>query len=177
MAEPWQEYSSPTHILRVKNDVRDFYKKNSTDLFIDVDKYDPCVIHALIIGPKGTPYEGGFFYFVLTYEIFYNFFHFAAYLTDNIFFRIPHNYPIHPPKVELKTTLDENLCFYPNFVVNGQVRLSILRTYYGTHLFQFEKYFGLTLNGFSRFELVSYTNHWFDPIRYSEYNDDLFGGP
>ncbi len=40
-------------------------------------------IHALITGPFDTPYEGGFFYFLI---------------------RCPPDYPIRPPRVKLMTT-------------------------------------------------------------------------
>ncbi|RWS21900.1 ubiquitin-conjugating enzyme E2 Z-like protein, partial [Leptotrombidium deliense] len=63
--------------------------------------------HALIIGPKYTPYEGGFFYFSITY---------------------PNEYPSRPLNVKLMTTGNDSISFNPNFALNGYVRLSILNT-------------------------------------------------
>lgn len=62
-------------------------------------------IHALITGPFDTPYEGGFFYFVI---------------------RCPPDYPIRAPRVKLMTTGDNQVRFNPNLYKNGKVCLSIL---------------------------------------------------
>lgn len=62
-------------------------------------------IHALITGPFDTPYEGGFFYFVI---------------------RCPPDYPIRAPRVKLITTGDNQVRFNPNLYKNGKVCLSIL---------------------------------------------------
>ena len=62
-------------------------------------------IHALITGPFDTPYEGGFFYYLI---------------------RCPPDYPIHPPKVKLLTTGGGRVRFNPNLYKNGKVCLSIL---------------------------------------------------
>ncbi len=48
-----------------------------------VNALHPLQIHALITGPFDTPYEGGFFYFLI---------------------RCPPDYPIRPPRVKLITT-------------------------------------------------------------------------
>ena len=62
-------------------------------------------IHALITGPFDTPYEGGFFLFVI---------------------RCPPDYPIRPPRVKLLTTGNKEVRFNPNLYKNGKVCLSIL---------------------------------------------------
>lgn len=62
-------------------------------------------IHALITGPFDTPYEGGFFYFLI---------------------RCPPDYPIRPPRVKLMTTGGGQVRFNPNLYRNGKVCLSIL---------------------------------------------------
>jgi len=60
------------------------------------DDQDLRKFHAIIVGPKGTPYEGGFFYFFLS---------------------IPTNYPWAPPKVKLMTTGEGQVRFNPNLQV------------------------------------------------------------
>lgn len=62
-------------------------------------------IHALITGPFDTPYEGGFYYFLI---------------------RCPPDYPIRPPRVKLMTTGGGQVRFNPNLYRNGKVCLSIL---------------------------------------------------
>lgn len=62
-------------------------------------------IHALITGPFDTPYEGGFFYYII---------------------RCPPDYPIRAPRVKLMTTGDNQVRFNPNLYKNGKVCLSIL---------------------------------------------------
>ena len=49
-------------------DIREFYKEESKAMFIVPEDNDITVVHALIIGPEKTPYEKGFFYFVVRYE-------------------------------------------------------------------------------------------------------------
>ena len=65
--------------------------------------------YALIIGPKNTPYEYGY------------------YLFEFIF---PENYPFSPPKVKFHT-YDGFTRFNPNLYINGYVCLSILNTWEG----------------------------------------------
>ena len=93
------------------------------------DEVNATVIHAIIVGPFETPYEGGFFYFILN---------------------CPDDYPLHPPKVKLMTTGGGRVRMNPNcklliytfinisylfhsFIVyaNGKVCLSILGTWKG----------------------------------------------
>lgn len=69
------------------------------------DESNLKIIHAIIMGVMDTPYEGGFFYFVL---------------------KCPNDYPIHPPKVKLMTTDAGKVRFNPNMYKNGKVCLSIL---------------------------------------------------
>ncbi|KAH9368110.1 hypothetical protein HPB48_013748 [Haemaphysalis longicornis] len=67
-------------------------------------------IHALVIGPLDTPYEGGFFHF---------------------FIKCPTDYPIAPPRVRLMTTDRGRVRFNPNLYACGKVCLSILGTWSG----------------------------------------------
>jgi ubiquitin-protein ligase len=65
--------------------------------------------YAVIIGPKDTPYEHGFYFFEFTF---------------------PENYPFSPPKVKFHT-YDGHTRFNPNLYINGYVCLSILNTWEG----------------------------------------------
>ena len=49
----------------LEQEVLRFDRNTLTSIEVVVDKYNSSVVHALIIGPEGTPYENGFFYFVL----------------------------------------------------------------------------------------------------------------
>ncbi|KAI0403213.1 ubiquitin-conjugating enzyme/RWD-like protein [Xylaria palmicola] len=61
---------------------------------------DMFVWEALIMGPEGTPFEGGIFPAVL---------------------KFPHDYPLAPPKMTFQGEI-----FHPNVYVNGVVCISIL---------------------------------------------------
>jgi len=79
-------------------------------IFPMMDEDLATVIHALVVGPFDTPYEGGFFWFVLN---------------------CPDDYPNSPPKVKLMTTGGGAVRFNPNLYANGKVCLSILGTWAG----------------------------------------------
>ncbi|CAD7931243.1 unnamed protein product [Amoebophrya sp. A25] len=64
-------------------------------------------LRAMIIGPKDTPYEDGFFFFDV---------------------KIPSQYPFVPPSVTFRTT-DHRVRFHPNLYIEGKVCLSILGTW------------------------------------------------
>ncbi|KAL5399756.1 hypothetical protein PMIN03_012613 [Paraphaeosphaeria minitans] len=70
----------------------------------------PDVMKAIIIGPAGTPYEGGIFEF----DIF-----------------CPANYPNEPPRVKFRTTGNGTVDFNPNLYSDGKVCLSLLGTWRG----------------------------------------------
>lgn len=74
------------------------------------DDDDVTLSHAIILGPKDTPYEGGIFYFLIRY---------------------PPNYPINNPAVLLMTTGNGTVRFNPNLYACGKVCLSILGTWQG----------------------------------------------
>ena len=60
------------------------FQKNPPDgIFVLFSEADITKLDVLIIGPEGTPYQGGFFHF------------FVAFGTD---------YPFQPPRVKLMTT-------------------------------------------------------------------------
>jgi len=65
--------------------------------------------YALIIGPKNTPYNYGYYLFSIDF---------------------PENYPYSPPKFTYCTN-DGTTRFHPNLYVNGKVCVSILNTWKG----------------------------------------------
>jgi len=67
-------------------------------------------LNVLIVGPRDTPYQGGFFHF------------FVGFGDD---------YPFQPPRVRLMTTDHGKVRFNPNFYNNGKICLSILHTWSG----------------------------------------------
>ncbi|XP_070549691.1 ubiquitin-conjugating enzyme E2 Z-like [Ptychodera flava] len=97
-------------ILRIKRDIMSIYNEPPPGMCVVPDKDDITKVHALITGPFDTPYEGGFFHFLI---------------------RFPPDYPIRPPRVKLITTGDGKVLFYPNLYRNGKVCLSILGTWSG----------------------------------------------
>ena len=64
---------------------------------------------AMILGPAGTPYEKGFYFFDINF---------------------PSDYPMNPPKVKF-CTLDGHVRFNPNLYACGKVCLSIIGTWSG----------------------------------------------
>lgn len=81
----------------------------SENIFVSFDDNDITNLTALIIGPKDTPYEGGFYFFK---------------------FNFPERYPFLPPKVKFMT-LKPEVRFNPNLYTCGKVCLSILGTWAG----------------------------------------------
>lgn len=65
--------------------------------------------HALIIGPKDTPYFGGFYFFEFVF---------------------PYDYPFSPPTVTYMTN-NGYTRFHPNLYKNGKICVSILNTWSG----------------------------------------------
>uniref|UniRef100_A0A8C4R769 Ubiquitin-conjugating enzyme E2 Z n=1 Tax=Eptatretus burgeri TaxID=7764 RepID=A0A8C4R769_EPTBU len=104
------EVPSPQCLLRIKRDIMSIYREPPPGMFVVPDSEDMTKIHALITGPFETPYEGGFFLFLI---------------------RCPPDYPIKPPRVKLLTTGGNTVRFNPNFYRNGKVCLSILGTWSG----------------------------------------------
>lgn len=111
LSKDWDK-EKPSHqcILRIKRDIMTIYNEPPPGMCIVPDKEDITEIHALITGPFDTPYEGGFFYFLI---------------------RCPPDYPIRPPRVKLMTTGDGRVRFNPNLYRSGKVCLSIIGTWSG----------------------------------------------
>jgi ubiquitin-protein ligase len=96
-------------IMRIVQDIYDFNKNKPEGIYLSIDKKNLMKQHALIIGPKDTPYFGGFFFFEIIY---------------------PENYPTNSPQVTL-LTIEKNVRFNPNLYECGKVCLSILGTWSG----------------------------------------------
>lgn len=94
-----------TATVRIKRDLISIFNDPPVGVFVVGDETNLKFVHALIVGPEGTPYEGGFFYFIL---------------------KFPNDYPIQPPKVKLMTTDGGDVRFNPNFYENGMICISIL---------------------------------------------------
>ena len=98
-------------VMRLVKDVKEIIKSPLTShgIYYHHDDTDMLKGKALIIGPKGTPYEYGYYLFK---------------------FSFPTNYP-HAPPVVTFYTCDSVTRFNPNLYINGKVCLSILNTWNG----------------------------------------------
>ena len=96
---------------RLISDITNIYKNplNEQGIFYIHDDENMLQGHAMIIGPKDTPYEDGMYFFK---------------------FYFPYDYPINPPKVVFLNS-DGKTRFNPNLYKNGKVCLSILNTWRG----------------------------------------------
>ncbi|XP_071051545.1 ubiquitin-conjugating enzyme E2 Z-like [Onthophagus taurus] len=101
---------TPTANSRIRRDLMGLYTEPPPGIFAVGDETNLKFVYALIIGPMGTPYEGGFFYFML---------------------KCPNDYPLQPPKVKFLTTDGGKCRFNPNLYKNGKVCISILGTWTG----------------------------------------------
>ena len=101
----------PEAIKRLAKDVKQLIKNPLDDnrIFYKHNEDNILLGKALIIGPKNTPYENGFYLFN---------------------FQFPSNYPHSPPKVTFHTN-DGITRMNPNLYRNGKVCISILNTWKG----------------------------------------------
>lgn len=104
------EGSSVQCLARLKRDIDEFQSRKLQGVYIEQDENDLSKIHAILAGCINTPYQCGFFYFIL---------------------KFPPTYPEDPPRVRLMTTGDGFVRFNPRFFPNGKVCLSILGTFLG----------------------------------------------
>lgn len=95
--------------LRIVSDYLDFDKNKPDGIFFYMNKKNIFINYALIIGPKNTPYFGGYYFFKIVF---------------------PENYPETSPKINL-LTIDGKVRFNPNLYECGKVCLSILGTWNG----------------------------------------------
>jgi len=98
-------------VMRLVKDVKELIKTPLTShgIYYEHNESDMLKGKAMIIGPKNTPYEGGFYLFE---------------------FNFPTNYPHSPPKVKFCTG-DGKTRFNPNLYKTGKVCLSVLNTWNG----------------------------------------------
>lgn len=96
---------------RLVKDVKDLITDPLTSHGIYYQHNDDNILtgYAMIIGPAGTPYADGFYFFKFTF---------------------PTNYPFAPPVLTYLTN-DGTTRFNPNFYKTGKVCLSILNTWKG----------------------------------------------
>ncbi len=95
---------------------RDLNKENG--IYYYYDESNIKKLYVMIIGPKDSPYEDGFYFFEFTY---------------------PDNYPMNPPTAKYCTqgTIEDdkknkyNIRFNPNLYTCGKVCLSMLNTWQG----------------------------------------------
>lgn len=102
-------------IKRISKDIEDIAKndvlRKQDKIYCIFDSKDIYNVKALIVGPRDTPYEGGFFFFTL---------------------RFSDDYPHSPPTAKMETlSIKDNIRFNPNLYVAGKVCLSILGTWSG----------------------------------------------
>lgn len=102
----------PEHtVKRLVRDIVSIHKHplTSQGIYYQHDDENMLQGYAMIIGPKDTPYEHGFFFFK---------------------FQFPEDYPLSPPVVKYMTN-DGKTRFHPNLYRNGKTCLSILNTWRG----------------------------------------------
>jgi ubiquitin-protein ligase len=97
-------------VTRIQNDLHDIFTDPVDGIFVCPDDNSSTVVHAIIVGPEGTPYHNGFFYFLLQYPV---------------------KYPLVPPSVKLMTTGDGRVSFGHHLFNSGHVCLSIIGTWNG----------------------------------------------
>lgn len=114
LLDPWSPISgeheepSPTCLARVQREIARIYNaRRPRGVFAVPEECDVTKLHAVVVGPRDTPYEGGFFHFLL---------------------KCPSNYPASPPRVRNLTTDAGRVCFHPDLCASGTVCLSILGT-------------------------------------------------
>jgi len=98
-------------IHRLLADIKYVYKNPLTDngIYYTHDDSDIMKGYAMIVGPEGTPYFGGYYFFEFNY---------------------PTDYPFSPPKVKYMTNNGVTR-FNPNLYKCGKVCVSILNTWSG----------------------------------------------
>ena len=101
--------SYSTAMIRIMKDLIDLKESPPDGIYVYINEKNIYKNYALIIGPKNTPYFGGFFFFEINF---------------------PENYPEKPPKVKF-LTIDGKVRFNPNLYQCGKVCLSILGTWSG----------------------------------------------
>lgn len=94
---------------RILIDLLDIADDPIPDVIVHMDEANIQEVIVILIGPEGTPYDGGVFPFTV---------------------RFTNRYPADPPKV-LFLSPNEKIRFHPNLYETGKVCLSILGTWTG----------------------------------------------
>ena len=96
---------------RVCSDIKKLYKSNINDhgIYFHYDESNMYNMKAMMVGPEGTPYFGGAYFFDINF---------------------PNTYPLQPPKVKTMTQ-GNGTRFNPNLYTCGKVCLSMLNTWSG----------------------------------------------
>ena len=97
------------YLKRIISDIAELVSEPVENIHISYDENDITSIKALIIGPKDTPYEDGFYFFTL---------------------KFPETYPFDNPSAKFET-INQKIRFNPNLYEGGKVCLSILGTWSG----------------------------------------------
>lgn len=97
------------YIKRIISDISEISSDYDPKIHIWYDENNITKIRALIIGPEGTPYEDGFFFFTID---------------------IPETYPFNHPSAKFET-INKQIRFNPNLYEEGKVCLSIIGTWSG----------------------------------------------
>jgi ubiquitin-conjugating enzyme E2 Z len=105
-------FQTPTKqcLHRIHRDLTKLYQDPIDGIFVVPDDNRANRCHAIILGPSSTPYEHGYFHFIMDF---------------------PNLYPHEPPKVTLQTTDGGKFRPNPNLYSCGRVCLSILGTWAG----------------------------------------------
>ena len=97
------------YLKRIISDIADLVSDPVENIHIWYDEENITSIKALIIGPKDTPYQDGFYFFSL---------------------KFPETYPFTNPSAKFET-INQKIRFNPNLYEGGKVCLSILGTWSG----------------------------------------------
>ena len=114
---------SNRRLKRIQNEIKELYESKTileqNGVYFYVDESNINYIYAMLIGPEGTPYQDGFYFFRFEY---------------------PETYPMQPPLAKYYTqgsirrqgsSMNFNVRFNPNLYVCGKVCLSMLNTWAG----------------------------------------------
>ena len=98
-------------VKRLSKDVRDIMRNPLEEhgIYYSHNETDMLKGQAMIVGPKDTPYENGYYFFE---------------------FQFPVDYPHRPPSVTYHTN-DGRTRFNPNLYKSGKVCISVLNTWRG----------------------------------------------
>ncbi|ORZ38935.1 ubiquitin-conjugating enzyme/RWD-like protein [Catenaria anguillulae PL171] len=99
------------HLFRIHKELRDIQRNPDPFFHLHYDEEDVRSLKALIVGSPETPYAYGLF----TFD-----------------FKFPESYPNESPKVVITTTNNQKTRFNPNLYATGKVCLSLLGTWRGT---------------------------------------------